>query len=486
MTLHLLRCTLFFVLLSCSLAGFSQSLPPAQMKEDIQKTKELLERYHPNPYAYTTKDEFNNKWEAALQKITQDSLDMHAFYRIVAPLVATVQDGHTSTLISPKIYGKKAKQLPFFIRSFNGKYYINYSAAADTTCKRGMEITAIDGIPMDSLVRLNEMVFGNDNGNTVANSYYAIGAFPSFYARNFGQKDSVLVSIKKADSLGYQNIKLEMMTSSAVLKRISSKYKDALKKNFKYVVEDSTAKIARLEISSFTLAGKFLDVSQRKFKRLLKQRFAQIKKDSIQHLLVDFRGNGGGYIPNIRRLASYLATEPFQLVDSIAFKKATFSVIAPWYTIFPPLITRIIFKKSSVEGYFGRKNPVKLYDNFPKTAFKGKTYFLMDGGSYSATTFTLGILHDQGVGTYIGTQPGGANWGSFAGNWKDAKLPHSKLIVHIPLFKIEHSLPRKRAQTFFIQPDLWVEPSWQDFLERKDTVVEFTKQMIRNAVSNSQ
>ncbi|MFN3589916.1 MAG: S41 family peptidase, partial [Spirosomataceae bacterium] len=284
--------------------------------------------------------------------------------------------------------------------------------------------------------------------------------------------------------LDYTSVKLEMMTSAAILKRVSSRYKDALKKNFKYVVEDSTAKIARLEISSFSLSGKFFDVSQQKFKRLLKQRFAQIKEDSIQHLLIDFRGNGGGYIPNVRRFVSYLAKEPFQLVDSLAFKKSAISAIAPWYSIFPPLITRLVFRKSQVEGYLGRKNPAKPFHDFPKTAFSGKTYFLMDGGSYSATTFTLGLLYDQGVGTYIGTQPGGANWGSFAVNWKDAKLPHSKLILHIPLFKIDHRLPNQRAKSFFIQPDLWVEPSWQDFLDRKDTVVEFTKQMIRSSVTS--
>lgn len=484
MTLKLRHLLLLVLFLASSHSVFSQKLSPKQMKEDLFKAKELLERYHPNPYAYTTKNTLNQKWEEAEKQIATDSLDMHAFFRVLAPVIAAVQDGHTSTLISPKIYGKNARQLPFFIRKFNGKYYVNYAAAADTTFQRGMELHAIEGIPMDSLVRLNERVFGNDNGNPVSNSYYAIGAFPSFYARNFGQKDSLLVTFKHADSLDFTSKKLEMMSSSAIIKRISFRYKDALKKNFKYVIEDSTAKIARLEISSFSLSGKFLDVSQRKFKRLLKQRFTQIEKDSIQHLLIDFRGNGGGYIPNVRRFVSYLAKEPFQLVDSLTFKKTALSAIAPWFTVFPPLITRLVFKKSPMDGYFGRKNPSKLFDNFPKKAFSGKTYFLMDGGSYSATTFTLGLLYDQGVGTYIGTQPGGANWGSFAGNWKNAKLPHSKLILHIPLFKIDHRLPNQRAKSFFIQPDLWVEPSWADFLNRKDTVVEFTKQMIRSSVNS--
>ncbi|MFN3588071.1 MAG: hypothetical protein ACK4UP_01745, partial [Spirosomataceae bacterium] len=194
MTVNLRHISLFLLFFSSFQIAFSQTLSPVQMKEDLQKAKILLERYHPNPYAYTTKKSLEEKWKEAENQIAEDSLDMHAFYRIFAPIIATVQDGHTSTLISPKIYGKKALQLPFFIRSFNGKYYVNYSAAADTTFRRGMEVVAIEGVSLDSLVRLNERVFGNDNGNPVANSYYAIGAFPSFYARNFGQKDSVTVT----------------------------------------------------------------------------------------------------------------------------------------------------------------------------------------------------------------------------------------------------------------------------------------------------
>lgn len=104
----------------------------------------------------------------------------------------------------------------------------------------------------------------------------------------------------------------------------------------------------------------------------------------------------------------------------------------------------------------------------------------MDGGSYSATTLTIGLWKDMNRATFVGNTVGGANWGSFAGQWKDLKLKNSKFKVHIPLMKLVHGHPNKTNKTFFVEPDYYVDQSFEDFFRRKDSPMDFVLDLIKN------
>jgi hypothetical protein len=194
---------------------------------------------------------------------------------------------------------------------------------------------------------------------------------------------------------------------------------------------------------------------------------------------VDFRGNGGGFIPNITRTMRYFAKEPFVLMDTVFFKKKAFKKVAPAYGIISPLVTRMLFKSYDDTFFYRKPKKPKLYKQVKKNHFDGKVYFLMDGGSYSATTFTMALAYDMGIGTFIGQPPGGANWGSFASTWNNFKLPNSKIVVHMPLFKLTHSLPNQRSKSFVLTPDYEVDYSLEDFMNEKDAVLDFTLDLIR-------
>jgi hypothetical protein len=116
--------------------------------------------------------------------------------------------------------------------------------------------------------------------------------------------------------------------------------------------------------------------------------------------------------------------------------------------------------------------------------YDGNTYFLIDGGCYSATTFTLAMAKDMGIGkAYIGEQVGGATWGSFAVNWQDFKLPNTKLLIHCPLMKINHRLATQ-PQDFFLKPDYEVKRNYEELIKGNTNVIDFTVDMIRSSSSS--
>lgn len=460
-------------------SAFAQeSFTPTQIKQDLQFLKKRFEDMHPGMYYYTSPAEYDSVFQQLYNGVERKMTYQEAF-RYIAPMISSVKDGHTSYKFKKNKYGKNPKLFPFYIQQFGTTTYISYNGTTDTTLVRGTELIALNDEPFEQVIQNLTTLYGTDNDNPSSKAYYAQRAFNIFYFKYNGSSDSLKLTYKLPlkDSLISKYVKC--LPQSEIVKNLKKNYKNVLRSNFDYSVVDSTNKVAKLDITSFSMKGKFLDIGQVKFKKQLKKRFEVIKKEGVEHLIVDFRGNGGGFIPNIARLTKYFATEPFVLLDTTFFKRKAFRKVAPFYTIFPPVVTRMLYKPYDDTFFYRKPKKPITFQPITKNHFDQKVYFLIDGGSYSATTFTMALLKDMNIGTYIGQPPGGANWGSFASTWNDFKLPNTKIVVHMPLYKLLHNMPNQRVKTFLLTPDYNVNASFEDFLQRKDSVLEFTLDLIK-------
>ncbi len=459
---------LFFFILS-PIIGFSQAVfSPEQLKEDLVFLDKKLKKYHPGLYAYRDTVAYQSDFEYVFSSIEKPT-DYYDFYKRLAPIVNGVKDLHTSYRPSKKWSAQNDRYLPFYIRSFQQKYYIAYYAANDSLLCRGDQILSIDGKAIADLVNQNARLYGADNGNEYAQKYYAVRAFAAYYNRLHGALDSAMLTIKRVNEDTLRQVLVRGMKQTEIPKNVSKLYPQALRKNFTYKIPDSTRKTAVLNITSFVKKSSPFDIVQHGFKKGLKKAFVQVKKDSIEHLVLDMRVNGGGYVPNVGRLLKYLSTEDFKLMEKMSFKKEAFTKLFPPYQVFPALVGLMAFKPNS-QGYYerilpegSRKQPKK------RNHYSGRLTVLMDAGSYSATVFTISKLQDMQRARLIGERAGGAGWGSYAGRWYTAKLPYTKILVRIPLFKMEHHLPHKTNKQFFIEPDIATEENFDDFLQFKDT-----------------
>lgn len=371
--------------------------------------------------------------------------------------------------------------MPFYLRKIDKKYYLALNYSSDSTIIRGSEVLAFDDEPVEQIIQKLKAFVSSDNGNQHVKEYYT-ASFPTYYKKYFGEVDSIKISylLPKNDTIF--NKKVVCQTNREILKIGKKRYQNLNRPNLSLKIMDSANHIAKLDINSFLMSGKFLDVSNQKFKRVLRSRFKSIKKLKVEHLIVDFRGNGGGFIPNVSRFLKYLSPKPFTLVDTLAFKKKAYFTIAKPYWFGPPLVTWMGFMKRQDEFMF-RVNK-RNYKHKPEKvlAYRGKTYFITDPGCYSATSFTLNLAKDLGIPEkIIGQQVGGASWGSFAVNWLDFKLPNTKYIVHTPLMKMSHNLPNNTNKDFFLQPDYEVNRNREELLHNNTSVIDFTVEMIRQS-----
>ncbi len=453
---------------------------PEEVKQDMAFLKKKFEKIHPGMYYYVSREAYTKTYDSLYNAVNQP-LSYLETYKILSTLVANVQDGHTGIRFNKKRFdAKKLKYVPFYLRKIDTKYYLSLNYSRDSTIVRGSEVLAFNDEKIGDLIIKLKLFVSSDKGNEVVKDYYTTGIFPNYYIKQYGEVDSIKITYRLPKNDTIFSKKVACLPTVEINKYSVKRYKFLTRPNLALKIIDSVNHIAKLDITEFSMSGKFLDFSNQKFRRVLRSRFVQIKDKKIEHLIVDFRANGGGFIPNISRFLKYFAPKPFTLVDTLAIKKTAYFTLAKPQFLSPPLFFWMVFPKRKGEYMYRVNKQNNKQKPHKSLTYKGKTYFITDPGCYSATTFTLNLAKDMGIAEkIIGQQVGGATWGSFAVNWQDFKLPNTKYIVHTPLMKIMHKLPNKVNKDFFLQPDYEVNRNHEELLKNNTSVVDFTVEMIK-------
>lgn len=468
---------LSFVFLTLSSSQLTAQLSKAEYDKDIDYLTEKLTKYYAGLYYYESPTEFNQRL-THLKGLVKDSVTVHEAYKNIALFVSDIKDLHLGIGLPKNFFVKDTKVFPFFIRRFGNDFFVHYNQSNDSTIVRGSKILAINKTPVLQDFDRFKTLYGADFGNIYSKNYYAEYNFQSFYNRWYSKQDSALITYQIQKDTIIKEEKIDFLLAKDATKNLTKRYKNVLRKNLTVEIIDSTSHTAKLDITSFRTGKGLFNFNEKKFRKNLKKCFKQIEKDSTQNLVLDLRGNGGGAVVNVHRLLSYVSLEPFRLYDTVFINKAGFKkLIKPQYGI-TYVFGRLFFSKKDDNGYFrSYTDNKKLYRPVKKHHFGKNLYVVMDGGSYSATTFTIALLKNMNRATFVGTPPGGANWGSFAGQSLGVKLPESKIRVTIPLMKLVHSTANLNHSDFVIQPDYFVKQSFEDFLQRKDTPIVFIKKL---------
>lgn len=467
--------TIFIILLAFIKSNAQQVLSAKEYNADIDELIVKLKKHYSGIYYYESPEDFEDRIKS-YYLAEGDSISVLKAYQQIAELVAGHQDLHIAAYLPKKYFNKHTKVFPLILRKFDDEFYVAYNQSGDSTLRRGDRVLSIDGI--SPLIDYNNFrtLYGADFNNPYSKNYYAVNRFGTYYARWYDIKDSIEVVSHRNRFAPIDRTVLLFPEPKAALDTTKARYKDAFRKNFDYKIIDSANHTGHLDITSFVGNRKILNINDVKFKKDLKRTFKTIEEDSIQNLVLDLRGNGGGNIVNVKRLLNYLLEEPYDFYDTISVSKQNFNKIFKPYLVLPYLGGRIYFPKKSGEEYY-RTQLANNRNHRPKHNYQNNLIVLMDGGSYSATTFTISLLKDKNRATFVGTQPGGASWGSFAGMFYNTKLSNSKIGLRIPQMKIVHS--QKANEDFFVQPDYYVGQSFEDFLKREDTLIEFVKELVK-------
>lgn len=448
-----------------------------KFREDVLYIHNQLLKYYPGLYHYETKEEFAKRLLQTLET-TNDSISILEAYKKIAYLIEGIKDQHLAVYLPKNYFPKNIKILPLLMKRFDEDFYLVYNQSKDTALVRGTKILEINGVkPIEDFYRFQHLMPA-DNNNPTAKNYVSESAFRALYNRWYGPLDSVNIQYILPDSNIKKDTVLHFLHADSAGKVLASRYKANLRKNLGYTQIDSLSHTGVLDITSFRGPKSFLRFTEKKFKKGLQKAFTQIEQDSIQNLILDLRGNGGGAIVNVQNLVSYLSQEPFKLYDSVYLKKAAFNSIFKPYLVLPWITGKLVYNKRNDTGYYRNYSQAEIKPK-KKHNYRNRLFVLMDGGTYSASTFTISLLKNMDRAIFVGTPPGGANWGSFAGFNKNSKLPNSKLQLRIPLMQLVHDSTNLNHRDFVVLPDYNVQRSFKDMIKNTDTQIQFIKNMVK-------
>ncbi len=490
--LLLITASIFFAGCSVSKESFSPSkkYSPGQLEKDYSLYENILKTHHPGLYWYTSKDSMDYYFDWGREKIT-DSLTEPEFRKVLNYVTSKINCGHT-TVRPSKNWNKYidtarlGKMFPLSFKVWDKAMVVTANLnRRDSILKRGTVISRINDKKWRSVIdTLFEYI--STDGYNKTHKYQTLsnrGFFSSLYTSLFGLSEKYVIDY--IDSAGKEKTTIVPAYNPASdptiqrgtrplrppTKQPSKKERKEIEKNsIRLLKIDSVSHTAMMDLGSF---GRGYGL-----RRFFRNSFVALKKQKINNLIIDVRGNGGGSVTNSTLLSRYVSSGKFKVADTLyAIRKKSIydHYIADhfWNKLFIGFFTRKRADGYYHFGYFERHYFKPKEDR----NYKGNVYILTGGNSFSATTlFVSSVIKQENV-TVVGEETGGGAYGNSAWLIPDASLPETGVRFRLPLFRlvVDQNAPKGRG----VQPEIESFPTIDAVRRGSDYKLEKVMQLIR-------
>ena len=465
-----------------------EPIPIVKLKKDVDFANKKLQKFHPNLYWYITKKQLDYKFDSLKQTIKQP-LKPNEFFLKLAPVIADVREGHLRLIPLEKRFTKKETKklkdqkgtlgrLNYVIE--NNHLYVKDNTEKVGNLKVGTELLKINDVPVAEILNKYRPLVTSDGYNTTYQKYSLARRFNTFFTLEYGILDSLKIEAKLKDSI--QNLVLKRETKTKTEKKKEKQdqkltqekktkgYNPITKsfnRNLQFLAKDSS--VAYIKIKSFS--GTYS-------KKFYKETFATIKKAKTKYLIIDIRDNLGGSLAEINNLYTYFAKEKFKFIKDIEVSSRTSILSTDYLSNFPTLtkplgvISYPLYMMFSVISTKKKDGKFYIKDLFPSkkpktNAYKGETYVLINGSSFSASSVISAKFKADHLATLVGEETGGANDGTVAGIYSTQKLPNSKMKLPIGLFLIQPNIEFSNTMKG-VTPNVEIIPTLEEVLQKKD------------------
>lgn len=473
---------------------------PDELRADVDYAYKKITKLHPDLYWYISEKDFRYKFDS-LKATLNEPLDSYAFYEKLAPLVASVRQGHMILRPPTVQFGKKeAKALvkkgkgpfsQFDFGMYDNRMYVLKNNSYDPSITPGSEVMSINRVPVSDLVRQFSSTFASDGFNTTFKRSRIERSFAAMYSAKNGVLDSLTYEIKTGDSLRWVTIlrkdvdkdKKKDTTAKPAVKvaRVPGKIRrkkgynfetGLYNRNLRFI--DSDSGVAVLKIRAFTTGP---------YRKFYKEAFQRIKDRKAHTLVLDLRDNPGGRLSEILNLYGYMADSTYTVCEPALVTSRTslwhagfwddLTVVGfPFRVMAAPAFYAVqyfrVSKHEDGKFYADVAEKVKLKDE----RFTGKIYVLINGGSFSASSVISTLLKGSRRAYFVGEETGGAYNGTVAGQMPTFKLPNTKALLKIGLMKIS-TVYRTEPDGRGVFPDKEIVPSLANRLSGKDAEIDW-------------
>jgi len=309
-TMYLLKTLLtsLFVLVTCLQSSGQvelKTLKTSRMQKDLNLIVEHLEA-HPDPFTKITEEEFNTQLKFAESKLSKE-MDIIAYYKILTGVVASIKDGHSQVYMPKNWLRDKRKKhgvFPYEMFLSNEGELFALKSYGDDKIPVGSKILEINDLPIESfLAELDPYIsyetkpFRNDQISE---------DFEFMLYLVFKQVDNLKFKIKQIKESEVQVSTIPYKEWKNLKKDRSNDREKKIKKGEPYDFKIVQEGIAKLDIFSFAVP----DLGD--YNQFLSETFEEIKKNRVHSLIIDVRGNYGGFPMISSKLFHYIHAGHFK------------------------------------------------------------------------------------------------------------------------------------------------------------------------------
>lgn len=443
-----------------------------ELQEDFMLMLQALDEGHAGLHHYNNKDKLDQHFQNAFALLNKP-MTVHDFYKVWAPAISQIKCGHTAAYL-PKEFYKTEAFLPLDIQVIDNQLFVRKDYQEENLLPIGTEIKAINGNEVkDFLPKLIECIPSDGDNETAKHRNLELGFF-KFYAEFIQSTDTFNLTLipPLEDSIYTQTVIGEVDS-------LQKKRSDAFltKPLLSLQLEKD---VALLNVRSFSPSSfKEQGINYRKG---LKKAFKKIKKEEIEHLIIDLRWNGGGDPSYAANLYSYIAEEDFFFISELLINKnepfhfLEYTNIKEIKAINPKRLYPDIHSDKYHWVQAEYTNPFKAHSK----PYKGRVYILINGMSFSATTLVAAIAHSNKRATFFGEESGGNYHQMNVEFIPTFTMPNTRCRVRIPLLEGHLATKDYPHRNRGVIPHYPVKETYTDLLKKEDSTLKFVIQFIAN------
>lgn len=433
-----MKCCFSIALFLVALNVHSQRSDLRQQQEDFDAFYNGLHRIESRLDRHHSIDSVEKMLENAKTVFYSTELSAVEEFNWYAKCINLISSGHTQIQPSRKVlkeYILAAKSIPFDLVMVNKHLYANGYPPSNgrqpkrdkaTEITKGTEIIAIDGKSIDSWMKEIGQLIGSDEDDPVFEYFVAGQAFDLYrFLVTTEHKESLSIHTVKGKDTVENIISLTYPPISLIQERFKAAERQAEKDSRK----PGSFKFIGNDVGYFRFPT-FLDAYGKEYSEFLVKSFKKIKKKkTVETVVIDVRGNGGGNVQT--ELLSYFLDPP-QTVGSYTIDKR----LKPgqrkhvdknnrFFRLYKKGIRRISrYEKRHPEF----KGELTTYPVDTSLVFRGKIVVLTDEATFSASSLLASQLKTLCNASVMGSRAGGSYYACNAGTLT-YKLPHSGISV---------------------------------------------------------
>ncbi|MBO9152096.1 S41 family peptidase [Chitinophaga sp. GCM10012297] len=461
--------TLLFV---CPVVKAQQKYSPQQVAHVLGDVADALDKFHPGAYRYQSKNDFA-AYVDSVKGTIKDSATQVEMYRKIKPLVSRVGCLHTDFSMTEKYkqeLNRSPNLLPLRLYFKDDKAWITDNFSNHPLISPGDEITTINGRSIGEILRQVLPAIPSDGYNQTMKYLALYRQFPLWYRHMVEVTehfDITTISGGQPRSVRLKGMMEKDLAGNGFLSE------PVFARQLELKIKDATA---YLTIRSF--ADSYIKRSGQSFKPFMEEAFKELQNKGVKNLVIDLRDNTGGSDGNAAYLSGFFFDAPYRYWKRVTCTPAIAAKIKGVAKIWwrKPVQQDSLWlwqkgKRSGEFDYVDEQQPAAH-------PFAGKVYVLINGFCMSSCADLSAVLYSNRKGLFIGEETGGGYQGNNSGMMPGIHLKPSKMMLTVPLQKYETAVDTARFFGRGTMPDVPVELSLNDILQKRDRVMEVTDSLI--------